>query len=495
MKVQLQNLSFILGLLGVFYVFNFWELFFDFPKGVHFIRQTDSLSFASNYYHNSFNFFKPSLFNLMSDNGNAACEFPILYYLTAIIYTVVGEHSFVLRTIHLLIFFIGCYHLYNLSMLVLNDYLLSYLSVFFLFSSVSLMYYSFNFLPDIAALGLVFSGWYYYFRYDKTQSNKFLTLTFFFFTFSALLKVTYSINLIVFVMVVIFGNQNKLKETIQLISLRTLLSSVVILSWNIYVVYYNHQNNSTYFTTSIMPIWELSMLEVKSVWKDAIGEWYKKYLAESSFHFLIILLIVGFSFHFKKISNLKFVIIFLFLGGLSYFLLFFKQFRYHDYYFLLFIPLLFFILLQGNLFILSFRNNKKWFQVSFKLIFSIVVISGLNYSRLKVQERYDKGRDDFSQIAFKILENNQFLKTLNFNKGAKVIIASDKSINGGLYFLKTKGWAIAEIDNSFLEKVCYLKGLGANYLLLFDYNEIDRQILNEIGEKLDKNQNIILYHL
>ncbi len=67
--------SFI-GLLLIYYLFagTFWQLF-EFPQGIHFIRQTDSLSFLSNYYHFAAGFFEPQVFNLSSTDGKAANEF------------------------------------------------------------------------------------------------------------------------------------------------------------------------------------------------------------------------------------------------------------------------------------------------------------------------------------------------------------------------------------------------------------------------------------
>ncbi len=169
---RIVQLSFIISLIGLFFFFNFQFYLFLQPQGIHFIRQTDSLSFASNYYHNGFDFFHPSLFNLMSSEGKAACEFPLIYYFVSLLYCIFGEKDYLLKIVNLLIFSIGIFHVFKLTFLLLKDCFYAFIVPLFLFSSVSLIYYSFNFLPDIAALGLTFSGWYFYFKFkEHTKCN------------------------------------------------------------------------------------------------------------------------------------------------------------------------------------------------------------------------------------------------------------------------------------------------------------------------------------
>jgi len=249
LKIDKYDLGFLGVLLGVFYFFNFHHYFFLPSQGVHFIRQTDSLSFVSNYYENGFHFFEPSIYNLMSVNGKAVCEFPLIYYCTSLLYLIFGEKEFLLKTIHLAIFFIGLFHVYKLSFLILKKHLYAYLIPLFILSSTSLVYYSFNYLPDSAALGFAFSGWYFIYRFKEDKRFKLLLFSTLFFCLSSLLKVTYLVHPIAAYAMVFMGeilskSNNKMdKKAFLKLTLLYGISFVLVLLWNVFVLNYNAINN------------------------------------------------------------------------------------------------------------------------------------------------------------------------------------------------------------------------------------------------------------
>lgn len=498
-KIKWLDVFFILLLLVIYFFLNFHNYIFLHPQGVHYIRQTDSLSIVSNYYENGFHFFKPSLYNLMSLNGNGICEFPVLYYLTALLYLIFGEKEFLLKLIHLIIFSIGLFHVYKLSFLVLKDCFTAYLIPIFILSSTSLVYYSFNFLPDSAALGFAFSGLYFIFKYKESNHIKFLIISLFFFTLSSLLKVTYLIHPIAiystfFINRFLFPSiDDNLKNKFARVSLSFLVSFFIVVIWNCYVLYYNQKNNSTYFTTNILPIWQLSEQDQVLYWKEILGEWYKKYLAESSFHVLLAcFLFVLFSF--KKIEKtLKLVVLFLLIGSVSYFILFFIQFKFHDYYFLLFFPLIVFVLIA---FFQSFQSIQfRWMQYSFKTVFLIVVIAGLNYARMKNFERYQKGKDAISNVGFLLDKNKNVINKLGIAKTAKIIVGPDLSINGSLYALKRKGWVINRLEDLSVNHIKSLKGFGANYFVLLENHRNAHEIIQREGRKIFQKHGLSIYKL
>ena len=174
-----------------------------------------------------------------------------------------------------------------MTFLILKDPFYAFLVPLFILSSTSLVYYSFNFLPDIAALGFAFSGWYYIFKFKENNNTKTLVISTLFFTLSSLIKVTYLINpLSVLGMFLVerFISQKTERNNFKKIGLIFSISFFIVLLWNVFVFYYNTINQSTYFTTSILPIWDLTSTEKVIYWNEILGEWYKKYLAETSFH-------------------------------------------------------------------------------------------------------------------------------------------------------------------------------------------------------------------
>jgi hypothetical protein len=70
------------------------------PSSVHQWRQAACLSLADNYYEGNWNLFEPSMHIQFSDNGTSgksAGEFPLLYYIVAILWKIFGKHEFIFR--------------------------------------------------------------------------------------------------------------------------------------------------------------------------------------------------------------------------------------------------------------------------------------------------------------------------------------------------------------------------------------------------------------
>ena len=121
--------------LFLFFFLGYHNVFFRGPYGMHFMRQTDSLSFVSQYFNNGFHLFDPQLFNLKNIDGRAACEFPILYYITSLLYIIIGKKLFLLKFIYLLISFTGLFYVYRLSYLILKDQIYAIFTALFLCTS------------------------------------------------------------------------------------------------------------------------------------------------------------------------------------------------------------------------------------------------------------------------------------------------------------------------------------------------------------------------
>ena len=497
-KNKMTDIGFVLLLIICFYFLNFHSYFFAQPQGVHFNRQIDGLSFVSNYYHNGFDFFHPELYNLIIKEARGVSEFPIFYYITSLLYLLFGEKEFILKLIHLSVFSVGLFHLYKLTYQVIEDKFYAYIIPLFLFSSVSLTYYAFNFLPDIAALGFSFSGWYFVIKYRANNKFKLLIYAFVFFTFSALLKVTFFINPFAFFIYCLadflFFKKEVNKKEVKRISVVFSGTILILIFWNSYVFWYNAKYNSTFFLTKTTPFWELTRNENLEIWGHIKNEWYKKYLAESSLHFLLIVLAFAI-FNIKKIDLfLKSIFLLILIGTSCYFALFYSQFKYHDYYFLLFFPLLFFLLLIGFKTI-KIEYNNAFFSLVVKLSLIIITISGINYSRIKVKERYDKGYDIISRVGFEIRKNQKDIDLLNIPENSKIIVAPDKSMNGGGYFLKRKFWPIENENEITKNNILKFRNKGARYIVIVTFKKEYGAILNQMGTLLLQNGDFRIYKL
>lgn len=512
--------------------------FFSGPKGIHFMRQTDSLSFASQYFNYDFNFFEPRLFNLKNMGARAACEFPITYYLAAWIYCFFGKSTAILKLIHLIIIFFGSVYVFKLTKLILENSLISILVALFFYTSTVFNYYSFNYLPDAPALGLTLIGLYFIFKYFTNDKRKSLIVSFIFFTLSGLIKVTYAINPISIIVYstykLLFKSKGQTKNyQHKNIILYGGISSILICFWNFYMFHYNSIYNSNSFNTKILPIWNLSKNEILSVWDIIINSWNSEYFNHPSMIVIALMLLIQIIFYKKSNGRLMQINIILFVGCISYFILFYAQFKDHDYYALAFFPLLVLLLINGLKTILYFQSKAMvliclvyfflyYIQVRYNYLYSVIffplfilvlisrfkpllnqkvqfllqtplvifflllpiVLDGIDYSRRQLERRYNLPISQMSKTSLLIKHHLFEINKLNITENSKFIIAPEISQNGGLFFLDKEGWVINEIKNITVENISKFKKKGANFLLLNDvYNSIDG---NEFGETIYK---------
>jgi hypothetical protein len=72
-------------ILGFAYLYDYQDILTLRPQGPHQWRQCDCLSITSKFYLNESSFFQPEIYNLLKDNeGKAASDFPLVYYLTQV---------------------------------------------------------------------------------------------------------------------------------------------------------------------------------------------------------------------------------------------------------------------------------------------------------------------------------------------------------------------------------------------------------------------------
>ena len=466
-----KTLTFI-GLMLVYLLLagTFWQLF-EMPQGIHFIRQTDSLSFLSNYYHFGTGFFEPQVFNLSSTDGKAANEFPIIYYFISLIYSIFGEHDFLLRAANLLISIGGFIALFKLIFLIIKDLFYAYFFTFLLLSSTVVMYYANNFLPDPASLSLSILGWYLFLLVIfKRKSNLLMLLSFLFFTLASLIKITYFIHPVSALFALIISRyilKNKLVELrwLKITSLAFGVSLLLVLSWWFaFVKNYNSTFGDHYFLTTIRPIWSLSKHQILEVWHAVSNVWYGNYLYRNSYYPIALLLLFGLPFALFKKSFLNYIVWLLLAGSATLFVVFYAQYKDHDYYYLnYFIPLLFLLLSA----FIGLQNKFPGFvnAISLKLFLILFLVFSLFDTSVMVKKRYEESRDAFSEIGFVLQGFDQKLDSLLIPQEAKFIIYPDETRNGGLYAIKRKGWNISGYDTSFGNQISRYRAIGAAYLL------------------------------
>lgn len=193
--------------------------------------------------------------------------------------------------------------------------------------------------------------------------------------------------------------------------------------------------------------------------------WYTSYFAHSSFHFLLVVFVFQVIYMKKSNYNLSLLTGFILIGSITFGILFYAQFKDHDYYFLTFLPFIILLVING---INTFKNviKEMKYQRLVQFILLIIVIAGINYSRNKLDDRYHLGMTTYSQTGLLLDEHREAFEQLDIPKNAKIILAPEPSQNGGLYYLNRMGWTISSIENVTQKNLIELKQKGADYLIL-----------------------------
>ncbi len=481
----LENFIFIILLFLLYFILDFHNILLLRPQSIHFIRQTDSLAFVQTYYNDGFKFFEPTVLSQRSTDGRAIGEFPILYYITALLYNVFGQHELILKLLNISIQTIGLLYLFKLLRKVLSDVIYAFTFTFLFLSSAILLYYTNNFLPDVAALGLTLAGWYFYYQYFISRSKvKHFIISIVLFTFSSLLKVTYGLNLAaaflsLLIEVAYLNRRTNIKQYTPVL-IMFISSILVIAGWYGYVIAYNSSSNANAFLTVIRPIWNMDRSQIMSV-LGLLNEynWFTNVYYQSTLHFFFLIIIVGL-FYYKKAN--KTILLFAAttsLGCLFYVTFFFYQFHDHDYYVIAIFPALI-LLVAGSFSALINKFPRFTGNIIAKVAVIILMILSMNYAKDKLSGRYDRGYDYFANIGKQLNMFDNYLDSIGVKKESKILVIGDPTPNGSLYFMNRKGWTYRDTNDATLDKLTPGIIANANYLLMTDSLFINKKSVSQL---------------
>ena len=442
------------------------------PSGIHFIRQTDGLSFASQYYHRG-PFLQPATFNQFAENGQVACEFPIFYFLTAKIYHFTGIYFPVLRILHGLISLLSLILLFKWFRIYTRNMVMIIGAALMLLTSVVYGYYAFNFLPDAPALALAISGWYFgWSGFDKSKKSEWIYAAIFF-GCAGLIKPTFFIHGIAFGMTILWEWFQKKSDFLRAASLYFFSISglfvAAIIGWNVFVTQYNQAHHDDYFLITTRPIWRMDQESIYVVWDHITNYWFRDYFARDVWKTMGMMIFIVL-LRWKQLSSVfKKSLPILLLGTLSYFLLFYGQFRDHDYYALNIFPLfLLFIMAFISVFIECL--NTPWVKWTFVLIVLGVGISGWVTNHNKMRYRWVEKDTYYAGVGIQLKDGAQWLDAIPAEKPMAVI--PDRTRNGSLLFCDHIGYTI--FDSTDVLQLTKLREQKLEYLLVLnkDYLEL-----------------------
>jgi MFS family permease len=494
MKRFYPSVIFIILLAGISVFYNYHEIAFKRPQSIHRWRQCDCASIALNYSQGGMKFFSPETHNLTADGGtsgkNCTSEIPLLYYTVGFLYKIFGYHEYIYRIFNTLLFFLGLFFLYKLLQYLLKDLLWALILTFLFFTSPVLVYYGNNFLSNSSSLAFAIAGWYYFTRFFSEHKNKLFYISVIFLLLAGAFRVTALFSAFavagLFTLeltgIVKFNPDRKIFFRPAWNVLAIISVFLLIGLWVVYASNYNHKHDSTYFSTTILPIWGLDRAGIKHVLDNIRKVWINQYFNISVLLFLAacFLFII---FNFRKNNKLLiYSIIIIFLEAVVYIITQFRMFADHDYY------LIEIYILPILIVICTFDLLKRHFPgifnslVSKGVIFCLLLFN-IYYARQKMNERYTGWMNNYLKNK-DIYTITPYLRQIGITPFDTVISIPDDS-HASLYLMNQKGWTEFTDERLFRDnRIQYNRdssGIqssidkGARYL-----------ILNGIGELFSK---------
>mgnify|MGYP000942074733 CR=1 FL=1 len=493
----------LLALLCMAFIYNYYEIVQMRPCGIHVWRQADCLSLAMGYYQGDMNFFKPVMHNLQSDGlttGLTAGEFPVLYYLIAVLWKLFGYHEWIYRAVVILISFIGLYSLYRLMERILKDSAWAVMFSMLVFTSPIIVYYSNNFLTNIPAWSFAIAGTYLFYRFADEKKARYLWFSMALFALSGLLKVSSLIPFLVIGFMYItestgmirYRKDHKIFDRPLKQMLPFMAAIAAILSWYIYAYYFNATHGGKYTFNHIWPVWEIPAAKVSQIWRD-----FRMFLVHQIYGMpaliftgLSLLTVTIMSFFGKFRWPLLLLLYLLAAGTVMYFLLWYQAFDVHDYY-MIDLTFLFIGAAAAFFWFMKDRLNKVFSHWLTRLVFAGLLVYGIFYennnieTRLffgkraeNVQKRYMSGHElgiwwylgNHYNIYIRPFSTMEaYNRSIGIKPEDKVVVTPDGSINISLALMTQYGWT--DFGSPLLppaERLAKLKEMGARYLFVAD---------------------------
>ena len=442
-----------------------WLDFINMPVfGMHQGAQADRACVAWNFWHESMNFLQPRVMENRAAEGIAGMEFPIIPYLTAIIYHIVGFKPIVYRILVGSTVTYGMWAAWRILSLHIprNSSKLALLGIYYL--SPTFVFYTWNFLADPVALSLSMIAMYHWIQWQfhlNAKTNWWLYILFI--TLSGLIKVSFLIVHFAIAIVLLMqtrkNNANVIKtsdNSYQILDdndalnlpkphwITLLIPFIPITLWYRYANYLTNSTYNTHFLQKINPSKSLS--EFIQVTEYSLNTWKDSLYVTWCIAGILIVWLYTIIKNRASLTLIEQLSLWLFLGFSGLFVLFHLQFRYHDYYFLTTWPFIFFAILSLQQ---RYLNGKILLQgtpaIATMLGLWIIPFVSFGHASRMLHHRFTPNDYYCQNVITDIrdLQNlGQWLQNNN-PQDLEVFVAFDPSPNTALYALQTKGVRLA----------------------------------------------------
>ena len=485
------HLIFFVVLLIQFFFYDYFTMIDELPVSVHMWRQSDCLSFVMNYYQNGMDPLKPQIHHVLAGNGYTVAEFPAMYYLVALGYHIFGPHEWVYRLIWMLTLAAGLFCFYRTLLIFLKDQFWAIGISALLFCSPVLAFYGNSFIIDPAALSFTLIAWYFFAQFMLNRKRRWLVLSILTFLFAGLLKEPALISFVALTGLWILwwlvewqktGRRPKISPAMILLFFLPALGGLV---WFFVKQHYNELHQNVAFLAEIRPIWEISPEKINEIATQIKDIWLDDYFEPLTL-ILTALLFITNLFFFGKNWMINLFSVVMLLGAISFMLLFYWQFRNHDYYIinvLLVIPVTWMVFV---------RNMEKWTihsrkaSIYIKIAFSVILLLNILHVDRRLEKRMERTWHwaiPSLQKMHHMKEAREYLTSLGVQPSDKIISIPDETMNLTLYLLNQPGWTNVYNRNKTAEDINYHASQGARYLVVNAPEELQKPYLQPFLDK------------
>lgn len=500
-------LVFIIVMVILSIAYGYHRTSFMAPQGLHQWRQSVGAAFAMNYYNYDLGITESRIYNNLSSKGTSdktIAECPILYYMIGILYSIFGNNDAIFRILNALILFLGLFYLFKGSIYLLKDRFWAMLVMVVIFTSPTLVYYGNSFLPDTSGFGLVLVALYFILRYDRSGKMKYIYYASIIFVLAGLLKISSLLSFIAliatFLLFIISSASFRKKYRIKLFILPMLIPFAAVGIWYAIVHYFNTNFGGAISPVEVRPMWILDEETINKTWNRIKDEWVYSYY---NVYFLIFIGLAFYTSLVLFIKSNKFITIlsgFTLIGGVGFFILFFRSFYNHDYYMISVFILVVFVLVNTLLLFKTYHPgyfNNKYVKGLSALIVIFFVYQAVGISDFKMNGYYNNQHRTYF-TAFVGLED--FNRDLGIQPMDKVISMPDQSINITLYLMNQPGYTdFGHNGKQGTDRMEFFISNGASYLFINDsslYNNESYQYLKPyLTNKIASHKNIDIYDI
>lgn len=513
----------ILLIIGMSFLYDYHEIIVMRPFSAHQWRQTDALSIALNYYKEGMNFFQPAMHYQGGEGGKGVGEFPIVYYLNALVWKVIGHSEIWARILTMLMVYGGLFCLYRLAKEILQSGFWASVLVLIMYTSPLFVFFTNNFMVNLPAAAFVFMGWYAFWKFYRTGQGKFFGWMIAAFSIASLLRITMAMGYlpIMILMVMEMAGKWKSKERYTLFRKRPLriglmlLPAFLTLVWYGWAQYYNHVHDSGYFLTKALPVWASPDPLV------VMGKFFHTLMSAfhfSSLRFLLIAILPGILFFRKKFN----FVLWLFTTTITiciflYVMMWFQNLDAHEYYliefFILLVPA--FLTLFDNL----RKKRSKLFNGRGLKLSAILILCAYTYAcTVKMRMKYDYN-DPIVQHSFLLSEDEKtywswyhwdygrrvkayesaqaYLESIGLNRKDVIISYPDFSTNQMLYLMDMKGYTgIHFTHKTDAERMYFFIDRGAKYMIVNEETALEPEWIHPfIEKKIGTYENLQIFDL